>query len=102
MGNAMVDLGFGVHEGSEVLLDTKWVNFDEALPCRPLRKDPANMWGSEECPFELAPRWLTPPNEISFALTSASSVRCLHGSALYKMRQTVKLFATVKVTPKPC
>lgn len=49
-----------------------------------------SLWGSEVCPFDLAPRWLTSPSEVSTSLVSASS------AGLESLRHTVKLFGTVK------
>ena len=58
-----------------------------------------SLWGSVECPFELAPRWLTAPHEVSVDLVSASSPGTLSLVESYALtlRHTVKQFGTVKV-----
>lgn len=64
---------------------------------RPLNYE--STWGSEECPFELAPRWLTSPSEVSVNLVSTSSAGHPDrvGKCPWALRQTVKQFGTVKV-----
>ena len=59
-----------------------------------------SLWGSVECPFELAPRWLTAPHEVSVDLVSASSPGTLSLVESYALtlRHTVKQFGTVKVS----
>ncbi|BDA51070.1 probable leucine-zipper-like transcriptional regulator 1 at N-terminal half [Coccomyxa sp. Obi] len=80
---------------------------DSIQPIRPLGGSPENVWGSSECPFDLAPRWLTAPLEVSVNLASASSAnQRLKGPV--NLRQTVKRFGTVKAAVeyfklcKPC
>ena len=51
-----------------------------------------SLWESEVCPFNLAPRWLTSPSEVSTNFVSASSA----WSRSKSLRHTVKLFGTVK------
>ncbi|EIE21271.1 hypothetical protein COCSUDRAFT_43570 [Coccomyxa subellipsoidea C-169] len=63
-------------------------------PLRPLGAH--SVWGSEECPFDLAPRWLTSPSEVSVNLASARS-GSLTDLLPFTLCQTVKVFGTVKV-----
>ena len=80
-----------------------------SIPCivcewlrRPVGDDLDNVWGSEECPFDLAPRWLTPPSEVSVNLASARSAASSDKEGPLNLRQMVKLFATNKVAaPSP-
>ncbi|BDA51068.1 probable Tip elongation aberrant protein 1 at N-terminal half [Coccomyxa sp. Obi] len=62
---------------------------------RPLGGDPGNPWGSMECPFDLAPRWLNVPREFSINLASASSA-VQRAEDPVNLRQTLKQFGTIK------
>ena len=64
---------------------------------RPLNSQ--SLWGSEHCPFELAPRWLTSPSDVSVNLRSANLAQALMTKPArpLALRQTVKQFGTVKV-----
>ncbi|BDA51072.1 probable leucine-zipper-like transcriptional regulator 1 at N-terminal half [Coccomyxa sp. Obi] len=64
-------------------------------PIRPFGGDPGNVWGSMECPFDVAPRWLNVPLEVSVNLASASSA-VQRAEDPVSLRQTVKHFGTVK------
>lgn len=73
------------------------------LVCRPLNAE--SMWGSEESPFDLAPRWLGAPAEVSVNLGSALSAADTfadkaEGLSRFRamaVRHTAKQFGTVKV-----
>ncbi|BDA51067.1 probable Tip elongation aberrant protein 1 at N-terminal half [Coccomyxa sp. Obi] len=66
-------------------------------PIRPLGGGTENLWGSMECPFDLAPRWLKVPYEFSINLASGKSESASkHNRVPVSLRQTVKQFGTVK------
>ncbi|BDA51071.1 probable leucine-zipper-like transcriptional regulator 1 at N-terminal half [Coccomyxa sp. Obi] len=48
---------------------------ESITPIRPLGGNPGNMWGSTECPFDVAPRWLNAPLEVSVNLAAVEYFR---------------------------
>ncbi|BDA51097.1 probable Tip elongation aberrant protein 1 at C-terminar half [Coccomyxa sp. Obi] len=68
-------------------------------PLGPLQVDLSHSWGGYGCPFDVAPRWMTPPSEITTSLgtrpdkySSLPKVAC----CTIQIWHTVKEFSTVK------
>ncbi|CAL8466185.1 g5721 [Coccomyxa elongata] len=83
-------------EECKLFLPSDCIFSPEAIhPIRPLGGNAHNVWGSTECPFDISPRWLNCPCEISVNLASASSaVQRLEEPV--SLRQIVKQFGTIK------